>query len=110
MTENAPLKVDPTIEFLTLDGEKFRKTDKPDGPVATLGWVIGKALTDAPADDKGGDTKFERFMLGMEFAKATLPVEVTPEQLTDIRACVDKMFGTMIVGQAWPHLYGPKKK
>lgn len=108
------MKIDTTIVVCDpLDDTPFKRDDNPDSKDVTLGWVIARALFDVafdPTDKNMGSKKFDRFTLASEIGKATGEVEVTPEQLTDIRACVDRRWPTVVCGQVWPHLSGSVKE
>lgn len=116
-------KIDTTVTFIvpqskskdSPEGKKFVRGEADDAPL-TLGYALASMLFNASMmDDKGataGKKKFDRYKLAEKFSDADdagETVEVTPEQLTDIRALFGDSYATAIVGQAWPHLNGETK-
>lgn len=86
----------------SFNGEAMQMQDTPESPVyeMTLGKVVVEALLVNERELTATD-KVRRYDLALRVYNAKNEVEVTPEELTEIRACVGKAYPPVVVGAAY---------
>lgn len=93
------MKVDFSAPILSLKGEELKERD---GSVITLASVASNALMASYEDEKNlkGDEKAKRFKLAMLVVDGG-EVELTVEQVADLKKLIGKGYGPLVVGRAF---------
>lgn len=83
------------------DGSEIQDPNN-DGKITPLTYYVKRALCTPFADEPGlpGDVKVERYATAMKVHKGG-DVELTPEEVVEIKKCVGKCFAPVIVGQIY---------
>lgn len=68
--------------------------------------AVAALMTDDPQQREGGEQKFVRFKLAETVHEACEPVDMTPEQISQIKAAIGRAYATPLVGAAFKVLNG----
>ena len=110
------MQIDFNQKLMNYDGEELKsvKVEGGEKEVLTLSWACCEALMHDNREDKATpEQKLGRFELAQRICKSTKgekkeSVELSPEELVDLRKVLGQRFGTLIIGSSYPLLDGDK--
>lgn len=93
---------DLTAPILSLDGEPVKQGDKE----LTMHEVVTTALLMGDPQNKDGAAKAKRFFVAQAVHANPAEVELSAEQMADIKKLVGESYGPLVVGQVYRALDG----